>query len=69
MIVGDNFTKVKSVTPKSQKFICKICDQVFYCVNLERVNGKLVNLCNYNYCPFCGEFLYVIKRSLKDVES
>lgn len=62
MIVGDNFTSVSPVTRKSIRYKCKNCDQIFYCVNLEKVNGKLVNICNYNYCPFCGEFLYVIKK-------
>ena len=64
-----NYEQVEPVTPKSQKFKCKICDEIFYCINLEKINGKLVNICNYNYCPFCGEALYTKRRGLKDVES
>ena len=49
--------KARPATKKSQKFICPICTSEVYCV----CNNGKENVCNYIFCPYCGEKILTIK--------
>lgn len=59
-----NFNKVEPVTKKSQKFQCKNCNMIFVCIKYDRIAGSLVNICDYNYCPYCGIELFTVRGDI-----
>lgn len=65
MKVVNNFKRVEPKTPKSQKFMCNFCKNTFFCINYKKIDGIIYNICNYNFCPYCGNELFIFKKKIK----
>lgn len=65
MKVINNFKRVEPKTPKSQKFRCNFCENTFFCINYKKIDGVIYNICNYNFCPYCGNELFIFKKNKK----
>lgn len=50
---------VKGSTPKGMRFTCSACGESCHCINPDSVKAYGMNLCDYAYCPRCGEMMDV----------